>query len=194
MGVFGAFIHHASRKEGEQGEFGLVNELFELCRRESTTFWARMQGSSFSRTKGTLTSMDSPEKFHNPRARMIELQKNVCCVATWTEFGILRGAGHVQHSSLMQTGLPCFLVFCPATKLELEPIITIVPLQLFSYYIAELWRGTKQMFGEPGSQFQKQHWDGFSMSEMPEVPYVAIAEPAGRVAQVVAAAECRKEA
>mmetsp|Transcript_9910 Transcript_9910/g.22528 ORF Transcript_9910/g.22528 Transcript_9910/m.22528 type:complete len:649 (+) Transcript_9910:84-2030(+) len=35
-------------------------------------------------------------------------------------------------------GLPCFLVFCPATKLELEPIITIVPLQLFSYYIAEM--------------------------------------------------------
>mmetsp|Transcript_2462 Transcript_2462/g.5318 ORF Transcript_2462/g.5318 Transcript_2462/m.5318 type:complete len:649 (+) Transcript_2462:95-2041(+) len=35
-------------------------------------------------------------------------------------------------------GLPCFLVFCPATKLEFEPLLTVVPLQLFSYYIAEM--------------------------------------------------------
>eukprot|EP00415_Alexandrium_ostenfeldii_P003554 UN3554 len=31
-----------------------------------------------------------------------------------------------------------FVIHCPSTKMELEPVITVVPLQLLSYYIADM--------------------------------------------------------
>ncbi|CAE8632682.1 unnamed protein product [Polarella glacialis] len=34
-------------------------------------------------------------------------------------------------------GIASFVIRCPATKLELEPLIVAIPLQLLSYYIAD---------------------------------------------------------